>query len=166
MKVEIGLGKIGKVENFKNILTSKRRRFKMKKVKEISVAEYDNICQQRQIVGNEYGEKDEGRYNCWDILEEIADISNITGNRLVNRLIKQQGFVTREQRIYINKILDLAVVLFNQVKKLDKSIPDIFKTDENGGERIVPDCLLEEVEVDKIFINTSKSCISPTELER
>ena len=108
----------------------------MKRLHTLTAAELNAWRQERMRIGQQtYGDRDTGRYNLVDVVEELLDVLNIL-ERFENRA-KVQGyeltFTERQLIKEIRKLIDDAMVC---LMLLDEELPDRLCADENGGERI------------------------------
>jgi len=108
----------------------------MKRLYNLTAADLTAWRQERMRVGQQrYGDRDSGRYNLVDVVEELLDVLNIL-ERFENRA-RAQGYGFSElQKILLGITKEKAEVLIGLVQSFDKGIPDDLCTDENGGERI------------------------------
>lgn len=108
----------------------------MKRLHTLTAAELIEWRQERMRIGRErYGERDTGRYNLVDVVEELLDVLNILV-RLENRA-RVQGY--EFSWIEIATLVGLKNEtrnLIDNIALLDKRMPDRLCTDENGGKRI------------------------------
>lgn len=111
----------------------------IKDVYELDVEDLENIAKERQLKENECLEI----YQCLDAIEKVADIRNILGNRLLNRLNNDLGYIPiRVLDQYLPDILDKIDGLFYSIQSLDEYLSEFdVNSDENRRDRILPNYL-------------------------
>src|SRR6056297_1863394 len=80
-------------------------------------------CDERQLWGNEkYGNKDINRDKIEDVIEELADVTNILKNRLQYQLIEKFGYIGRDVYNQISVVLVGVENLIQEVERLENEL--------------------------------------------
>jgi len=104
---------------------------------------FEETCNERQLWGNEqYGDKDIDRDKIADVVEELADVTNILKNRLQFQLIQKFGYIGRD--VYNQTAVVLAGVE-NLVKELDRLENELVQEYEDEYAKIIENDTAERI---------------------